>query len=70
MVGGKLGDLNSEYYAITEAMLRKAPEVVFATTVKVMSKMDDLMNNNKLSDSVVSLLIEELDNISIKEVEK
>lgn len=70
MIGGQLVDLLAEYYAVTEAMLRKAPEAVFAVTIKTMPEMNDLMDNNKLSDSVVVLLTKELDRISIKEIEK
>lgn len=70
MIGGKLVDLLAEYYSVTEAMLQKAPEVVFAVTLKTKSEMEDLMNNNKLDNLALSLLTEKLDTVSIKEIEK
>ena len=70
MVGGKLVDLLTEYYAVTEAMIWKAPEAVLAVTLKTQSEMEDLMDNNKLNNLVISLLTEELDRVSIKEIEK
>lgn len=70
MIGGKLVDLLAEYYAVTEAMLQKAPEVVFAVTLKTKSEMEDLMDNDKLNKLALNLLTEELDRINIKEIEK
>lgn len=67
IVGGAPIDLVGEFYAITQALINKAPEVVLAVTARTSEEITQLIDDKKINDFALNVLIAEVNKYDVRE---